>query len=283
MANRLLGNPPPTHIAQEPTHPILNESTCRLPHELVETIVAHLANNISSLKACSLTCRSWHIAAAPYIHHTLALNLAGGWTIYRSLLEPVSNLHQQGLIHLVKVVQVAQEPGLGWWLLPQSFTDLDLYHFSALANVHTLRIQCLEIYRFIPDLKHYFGHLSQTLRSITLWQPYFTPQQLSHFFSLFPNLDDVGIRNAQPYASNPIGPDVELTTFSMPKLGGRLALYGSPSVDIWTQIIASCGGMRFRHMDLRTSASCAPILFNACANTLETLRFGGMRDDSVSE
>ena len=308
MVNRLFGNPPlVTSTAQESTSCIPHESTSLsphestsiiphestslipresiypLPHELVVMIVAYLAHDIRSLKAFSLTCRSWYIAAVPLIHHTLALNLAGGCVVYRSLLEPISKLHELDLIHLVRAIQVTQEPGLGWWFLPQSFTGLDLHHFSALANVHTLKIQCLEIYRFIPDIGHYFGHFPQTLRSLTLWQPYCTPQQLSHFLSLFSNLDDVGIRNAQAYASNPIGPDVELVQFSTPKLQGRLALYGSPSVEIWSHVIASCGGIRFRHMDLRMSAGCAPILFNACADTLETLRFGGLRDDSLCE
>ena len=283
VVNHLLGNPPPMSIAQESTYRILHESGCRIPHELVEIIIAYLAQNIGGLKACSLTCRSWYAAAIPHLHHTVVLNLAGGWAIYPTLLEPISNLHDRGLTHLVRAIQVVQEPGLGWWFLPQTFTDLDLHHFSALANVHTLKIQCLEIYRFIPDIERYFGHLSQTLRSITLWQPYCTPQQLSHFLSLFPNLDNIGIRNAQTYASNPIGPDIDLVQFSTPKLQGRLALYGSPSVEIWSHIIASCGGIRFRHMDLRLSTACAPTLFNACANTLETLQFGGMTDDSFSE
>jgi len=280
LVNHLLGHPSPTSTTQESTRRI---STHRLSHALVEIVVAHLAHDIGALKACSLTCRSWYIAAVPLIHHALVLNLAGSWIVYRSLLEPISKLYELDLIHLVKSIQVAQEPGLGWRLLPQSFTDRDLQHFSALANVHTLKIQCLEIYRFIPDIEHHFGHFSQTLRSLTLWQPYCTPQQLSHFLSLFSNLDDVGIRNAQTYASNPIGPDVELVRFSTPKLRGRLALYGSPSVEIWTDIVTSCGGIRFRHMDLRMSTGCAPILFNGCADTLETLRFGGMKDESVGE
>ena len=85
------------------------------------------------------------------------------------------------------------------------------------------------------------------------------------------------------HKSCPIGPDTELVQFSRPNLGGRLALYGSPSTEVWTHVIASFGGVRFRLMDLRMSAGCASTLINACADTLETLRFGGMRDDTISE
>jgi len=240
-------------------------------------IISNLTHNLSDLKACSLACRSWHVAVVPLLHHTLTLHLSGGWLgTYRSMMEPISKLQELGLIHLVKVIQIEQERGLGWRFIPQTFTDLDLRYFSALANVHTLKLQCLEIYRFIPDIEHYFGHFSQTLRSLTLWQPYCTPQQLSHFLSFFPNLDDIGIRNPLMYTSNPIGPDVELVPFSVPKLRGRLAICGSPSVEIWSHIIASCGGLRFHHMDLHMSARYVPILINACAKTLETLRFDTM-------
>ena len=180
--NLPLSNPPPEAR-------IARESTRSLPHEIVEIIIANLAHALDDLKACSLTCRFWYSAAVPHIHHSVTLNLPGGWHgTYRSLLQPISALRERGLIHLVKAIQVNQEPGLGWRFLPQTFTDLDRRHFSALTNVHTLKIQSLEIYRFIPGIERHFGQFSQTLRSITLWQPYGTPQQLSHFLSIFLNL-----------------------------------------------------------------------------------------------
>jgi hypothetical protein len=49
--NRLLGNAPSeTRTA--------HKSTCRLPYEVVEMIIAHIARDLDTLKACSLTCRS---------------------------------------------------------------------------------------------------------------------------------------------------------------------------------------------------------------------------------
>ena len=44
-------------------------------------------------------------------------------------------------------------------------------------------------------------------------------------------------------------------------------------VETWTSLIASCGGLRFRYMDLWIVGGCAPVLLEACAKTLETLRF----------
>ena len=42
--------------------------------------------------------------------------------------------------------------------------------------------------------------------------------------------------------------------------------------EVWMHL-AKSGGLRFRHMDLRWSGGCAPALFEACAETLETLWF----------
>ena len=57
--NRLLGNAPPqVYAARAPTHP--------LPYEIRKMIVAHLIHDLRSLKACSLTCRSWYIVTVPH-------------------------------------------------------------------------------------------------------------------------------------------------------------------------------------------------------------------------
>ena len=44
-------------------------------------------------------------------------------------------------------------------------------------------------------------------------------------------------------------------------------------VETWKDLMASHGGLRFHDMDLRNIADCAPVLLEACSETLETLRF----------
>ena len=281
--NRLLGNPDleipsPPNISPETwtTHePIPPTRPFPLPYDIVEMVIAHLTHDLGALKTCSLACRSWYTTAAPHLHHTLTLK-RDRFNANRNLLKPLSKLHELGLLHLVKTLQVKQALRAGRWFVPYAFSDLDLHHFAALANVHTLKLQNVEICRFIPEAadEHHFGHFSQILRSVSLRNPSCTPRQLSHFLSLFPNLDDIGIKNIHRHASNTTTPDTELVPFSAPRLRGRLALDNISWVEVWTHLMASSSGLQFRHMDLRASASCAPVLFEACAETLESLRFG---------
>lgn len=270
--NRFLGNAPPE---TDTTHGL----TPLLPYDIVEEITAHLTCDLDTLKACSLTCRSWYLSAASHLHHTLTLTTGGKPGVGCSGLEPLSKLHELGLIPLVKEIQVMQRGSIDCWFTPHAFSHLDLHHFSAFAKVHTLKLQHVQIFRFISDLERYFGHFSPTLRSLALYDPCCTPRHLSHFLSLFPNLDDVEIRNPRAYAPNRPTFDTGLIPFSAPSLRGRLALYQFNWAETWTDLIASCGGVRFRHVVLCGSGSCASVLLGACTETLETLRFNA-RDSS---
>lgn len=59
--DRLIGiAPPETRTA--------HESTCRAPYDIVEMIISHLTRDPGALKACSLTCRSWHTRAVTHLY-----------------------------------------------------------------------------------------------------------------------------------------------------------------------------------------------------------------------
>lgn len=129
------------------------------------------------------------------------------------------------------------------WFVPHEFSRHDLRYFSAFVNVRTLRLQNLEIYRFIPGVERYFGHFSPTLQSISLLEPRCTPRQLSYFLSLFSNLEDIEIERTG--APNTTITDTKFAPFSAPKLQGRLALYDFGWVETWSHLITSCDGLRF--------------------------------------
>ena len=286
--NYLLGNTSPgtcsTHGSTLLTLPIRSIPArpfpSPFPHDIVEMIIVYLICHRRTLKACSLACRSWYTAAVPHLHRTVTLT-GGRPEIDRSRLEPLSKLHELGLISFAREIRVRQGPGSSSWFVPQAFGHLDLRYFSAFANVHTLNVENMQIHHFIPDIEHYFGHLSPTLQSITLYDPRCSPQQLSHFLSFFPNLDDVNIRISYTHKFDTTAPETELALLPTPRLRGRLVLYNFPWAEAWTHLISSCGGLRFHHVDLRKNVSCAPVLLEACADTLETLRFDAT-DGSVS-
>jgi hypothetical protein len=83
-------------------------------------------------------------------------------------------------------------------------------------------------------------------------------------------MDDISIAL---FSTGAPSPDAGLIPLSTPRLRGRLVLRGSGSVEAWTSIVALGGSLRFHYMDLWKVGGCAPILFEACAETLETLRF----------
>ena len=239
-----------------------------LPHEIIEMIIAHLIFDRRALKACSLTCYSWYLVAVPHLHHTITF---GGYKYgaAHSRLEPLSKLHELGIIPLVAEIQVWE--GVDPWFTPRGFSPRDLRYFSAFTNVQKLTLLSTSISSFIPEVERYFGQFSATLRSITLYKPYCTPRQLSYFLSLFSNLDNVEIRGiVLPYYF--AIPDTELVPISALKLRGRLVLDSFHEVETWKDLITSHNSLRFRAMVLRNVGGCAAVLLGACSETLETLR-----------
>ena len=101
-------------------------------------MVITFTHDLSDLKVCSLTCRSWYTATVPHLHHTLTL--VRRWSnMTCSRLELLSKLHKLGSIPLVRVIWVDQWPVAGLWFMPLAFNCLSLHSFSTLTNVHTLK------------------------------------------------------------------------------------------------------------------------------------------------
>lgn len=182
----------------------------------------------------------------------------------------LSKLHELGLAPPVKEIRVKQEPRGGPLFVCQVFAHCD---FPSFANVHTLKLQELDVIFLCKQrIENQLKRFPPTLRSVVMTNPRCTPRHLSHFLPLFPNLDDVEIRNSYTHVPNLNIDDTELVPFSGPKLGGRLVLFNFGWVETWAHLISSCGNPWFRHLDIRMSVSCAPVLLETCAETLETLR-----------
>ena len=114
-----------------------HESTCRVPYDIVETIVAHLARDLAALEACSLTCRSWRIAATRHLLYTVTFK-GNKPDAIQCKPKSLRRLHEQGLLHVIQEVRVWD---MGDWFVPPAFRHGDLLYFSALANVHSLVVR----------------------------------------------------------------------------------------------------------------------------------------------
>ena len=119
---------------------------------------------------------------------------------------------------------------------------------------------------------------NRTIYRIALANVY--PPATVIFLSLFSNLDDIEVwwddsefPLDQPNTTPP-------ATFIPParKPRGRLILHEFQNFDGWKDLIVSCGGLQFRYIELYKVGSCAPILSEASAETLETFRFYFDRD-----
>jgi len=248
-------------------------------------IVAYLTYDTHSLLACSLTCYSWYIAAVLHLHRTLIISTY--WRCRNDKFrwpKPFLYMRELGLLPLVTEFQInthlhTDPDGFS----PKFFNCCTLRQFSALSNVQELGIGYLNIHKFMPKIRRYFGHFLPTVRSLALTKPKGSHRQILYFIGLFRHLADLklldGVSNSQE------GPTIDLTPvppFS-PPLRGLLTMKNFRSVGFLKDMIDLFGGIRFRYMDL-LDVDGMRLLLNACVETLEILRLypGDFRGEEAS-
>lgn len=245
--------------------------TVNLPQDVLEITVTKIGDDTHRLKAFSLTCYSWYLAAVPHLHHTLTLEDKHS-DPSRADLRPLAKLHKMDLLPFVKKLLI-RSSAFEAWFSPRKFDRQTLRSFSVLTNIQRLRIEWFDLSKFVPDLERYFGHFAPTLRSISLIISSGTQMELLYFLGLFPNLDDIEIEyfpTTKP-DSDP-NPGFELAVpFSAPSLRGQLKLTHFTNETVFKDMITLFGGLRFRYMDL-FSVEGSRLLLEACADTLQTVR-----------
>jgi len=248
----------------------------RLPQDIVEMIITHLIYDKPSLCACSLTCYSWYIAAVPHLHHTLIIDTDDPWKRRFRWPNIILYKHMLGLLPLVKKLHIIARVFYGRGeITPKMFRCCTLLKFSALTNVQELGIEFLNISKFMPRLRRYFGHFLPTVRSLALRSPRGTHRQIIYFIGLFQHLQDLKLifNSSFGFISKEEAPVGDLTLIPpfVPPLRGRLTMTLSRTVELLEDMIGLFGGIRFRSMDL-FNVNGTRLLLNACVETLETLR-----------
>jgi hypothetical protein len=237
----------------------------RLPLEVVEIIIAYLRYDTRTLRACTLTCYSWYIAAVPHLHHTLAVTV-GYWGGQKFLWPgPILYMHMLGLLPFVKELRLC---GRLDEFSSKRFNCCILYQFSALTNVQKLDIANLDIPSFIPRIRRYFRHFLPTVQSLALRNPKGTSRQIIYFIGLFQHLQDLKLAHDQfSYLEEPAGDPTPIPAF-VPPLRGWLRLLAFNRTGFLEDMIDLFGEIRFRYVRVQGVYEIRRLL-GACAKTLE--------------
>ena len=235
----------------------------RLPPEIVKMIIACLAYDTPSLRACSLTCYSWYIVTVPHLHYKLYIG--DFWGQKYQWPNPLHHMHALGLLPFVRTFWVRNDP-----FSQKQFNRRTINQFSTLTNVRRLMILSLDIPSFIPNIRRYFGHFLPSIRELSLREPKGSPRQIIYFIGLFQHLEDLELVCGRPYFQEEQADDLTLTPPFVPPLRGRLKLWSFRRVCLLKGMVDLLEGIRFRQMEL-FDVDGMPLLLDACANTLETL------------
>ena len=238
-------------------------------------IIAHLIYDTPSLLACSLTRRSWYIAAVPHLHHSLVTPVYfGHGDDKRWWPDSFKSMHELGLFPLIKKFQVPgfNENRAGPRIFsPTQFNRRILRQFLSLVNVQELGIDFLDIPSFMPNTWRYFGHFAPTVRSLALREPKGSRRQIIFFIGLFQHLEDLKLLYKWADFLKEPADDLSLVPSFVPPLRGRLTMTCFTRIGILEDMIDLFGGIRFCYMDLFCVHG-VWLLLAACAETLETLR-----------
>jgi len=255
-------------VSPETSRTRLSPAT-RLPQEIVGTIIAYLTFDTRSLRACTLTCYSWYIAAVPHLHHTLAIS-TDPWDQKFLWPNPIRYMHMLGLLPLVKKFQVHGGSFIRVGLSPKLFNCCILRQFLALTNVQELDLEHLDIPNFMPRIRRYFGHFSHTVRSLSLREPRGSRRQIIYFIGLFQHLQDLTLIYDRAELQEEPEDDLTLIPPFAPPLRGWIKVVRFTRVGLLKDMIDLFGGIRFRYMYL-LDVDGMQLLLGACAKTLEVV------------
>ena len=250
-----LDNPPtgPSHFS-------------RLPLEIIEKIIAYLAHNMGSLRACSFTCYFLYIAAVPHLHRPLIIG-----SEYRNLKyiwpNPIRRMHKLGLLPLVEELKIRIDHPTTV-VSQQLFKPRILRQFMAFTNVQDLQLGYLDIPSFMPGIRQCFGPFLPTVKSLTLVSPRGSYQQVIFFIGSFQHLEDLMLHDD---TSCTPGKDSALIPPFVPPLQGRLVVWCLRKEGFLRDMVRSFGGIKFSKMDIYDVAETGRFL-GACSKTLRSLQ-----------
>jgi len=242
----------------------------RLPQGVVNMIITYLTHDTRSLLTCSLTSRSWYIAAVPHLHRTLVTRTHRFNYKNARWPKPLRMASKFGSLPFVTRLFVYGDWPFGDRISSKLFQYRSRRDFSALTNVRDLTISGLDVASFIPKIQQYFGQFSPTVRYLSLRQPLGSHRQIVFFIGMFPHLEDLDLHSDCPYDRKESG-DLTLAPPFAPPFGGRLTATHPGGYGLAKTMVDLFGRVKFHHMSLLHMGGTQLLLY-ACANTLKTLK-----------
>jgi len=264
-----------------------------LPRDIIEQIIHFHRNDTRTLKACSLICRAFFSVIRGLIHGSVRLSRWKFYPLYnfadriaakvlprgrlRTLARYNPELHMKhlsvvgkhGLLGYAREVDI----DIGHCLAPE---DLETYlpHFHSFTQVHTLRIDGLDLTRCLPAFGQYFTQFVPTLRSLHLHYVMGSVQGVLEFVCKFPHLDDLSLPTP-PIPGNRVDVPPRLSVEQSPPLTGILVLGGSTAFAREWFLPKIPGGLHFRSIYAdRLGKKELDGILAACSSELRTFSLG---------
>ena len=235
----------------------------RVPQEIIDEILDHLAADISdfnstvrSLRSCALVSKSWIPLSRRLLFHTIifAPEDTARWLKMFPVPEESPAHHVRDLHLLVGGRNSVPEQFFEYtpW-----FTNVERMVLSGDGGLQPL---------WIPSS----WRLPQSVTSLTVKADTVTLALLQVIMGRLPNLDDLSLSGSILAADRRTTPGVK--TVLRGRFGGRLRLIeGYASEDVINTLLEIPGGLHFTEVQIRSTRECLPPtvrLAEACAKTL---------------
>ena len=248
-----------------------------LPQELIDRIMDILQDDLRTLTACSLTCRSMFTSTRCFIHRTLNLTLRNNEGIF---IQGEKELHQKPGHDDLRFVSYAGECGIlqyvqrvkvrGSSIFTPATLLPHLVHFQSLDRVHTLSIDHYDADMWANHNKICFSHFYPTLTSLALRSPSGNHKLVLQFALQFPNLENLCLESPTDEEQASADLVVADTVDASPPLRGRFRLADANGS---TSLVSDLQGkIKFRSVEIGfVQTQYAQDIVDGCGPTLETL------------
>jgi len=254
-----------------------------LPQELVDEILAYLVDDLYTLKACSLTCKSLFGGVRPLIHGHQRLVCSDTKLEH---LEPKRSLfsrHRKDpeaqeqfidtdrlrLLRYARHLTIKAEDGSLTLKNMQKY----LPHLRSITRLHSLTVGTFRLHTIIPIFNKYFVTFTATLQQLDIRNAMCTTPELLYIICQFPMLEDLTIMSpASGIVAPPEGDPALATIKHSPPLRGKLVLVQARSKEFSEGLVALPGGLNFSSLEL-SWCNHLEAIFAACGHSATSISY----------